>query len=101
MYLMFFKSKFNGDISKWNVYNLQNMTGMFYDAEFNGDISNWKPYSLESKNNIFENCKATIPYWANIEDKDKRNLAIDNYWLAKELSQDLDGNKSIQKKMKL
>ena len=40
--------KFNGDISKWDVSNVEDMSYMFYDAKFNGDISNWK---------ISENCE--------------------------------------------
>ena len=41
---MFSDSKFNGDISKWDVSNVTNMEYMFNKAEFtgeNGDISNW------------------------------------------------------------
>ena len=32
---------FNGDISKWNVSNVTNMSWMFRNTDFNGDISNW------------------------------------------------------------
>ena len=38
---MFSYSAFNGDISKWNVSNVTNMSGMFQTSAFNGDISNW------------------------------------------------------------
>ena len=38
---MFMLSKFNGDISNWNVSNVVDMGFMFYGAEFNDDISNW------------------------------------------------------------
>ena len=38
---MFFKSDFNGDISKWNVSNVNDMYQMFAESKFNGDISNW------------------------------------------------------------
>ena len=37
-------SKFNGDISKWNVSNVKNMNSMFWGSSFtgkNGDISKW------------------------------------------------------------
>ena len=34
-------SSFDGDISNWNVSNVENMAGMFDFSEFNGDISNW------------------------------------------------------------
>src|SRR5574343_1062454 len=35
---MFYKSKFNGDISKWNVSKVTNMSWMFDSSKFNGDI---------------------------------------------------------------
>ena len=38
---MFYDSQFNGDISKWDVSNVTNMSVMFSDSQFNGDISNW------------------------------------------------------------
>jgi hypothetical protein len=38
---MFSFSKFNGDISKWNVSNVKDMGAMFDESIFNGDISKW------------------------------------------------------------
>ena len=39
---MFESSRFNGDISKWNVSNVLDMSGMFYDnSDFEQDISAW------------------------------------------------------------
>lgn len=32
---------FKGDISKWNVSNVENMEYMFHRSKFNGDISGW------------------------------------------------------------
>ena len=37
----FFKNKYKGDISKWDVSNVDSMAKMFYWSEFNGDISEW------------------------------------------------------------
>jgi surface protein len=34
-------SKFNNDISNWNVSNVINMKEMFYESIFNKDISKW------------------------------------------------------------
>ena len=31
----------NGDISDWDVSNVTDFSGMFYNSKFNGDISNW------------------------------------------------------------
>ena len=39
---MFSNSKFNGNISEWDVSNVTNMSGMFFRSKFNQDISNWK-----------------------------------------------------------
>lgn len=39
---LFKDSTFNGDISKWNVSNAEDMSHMFsYNSPFNGDISGW------------------------------------------------------------
>ena len=40
MSYLFYKSEFNGDISKWDVSNVTNMFSMFESSKFNGDISN-------------------------------------------------------------
>jgi len=125
MVSMFSESAFNGDISKWDVSNVHNMASMFYQSVFNGDIShwdvskvedmmdmfsfsefkenlsNWKPYNLDSTSKILENCNALIPYWAKIEDQKTRNIAIDNYWLKKELSNELIENNNQTKKIKI
>ena len=39
---LFKDSIFNGDISKWNVSNVRDMSDMFYDAKsFNQPIGDW------------------------------------------------------------
>lgn len=38
---LFIKSRFNGDISRWDTGNVQNMWRMFYQAHFDGNISEW------------------------------------------------------------
>jgi surface protein len=42
MHGMFENSKFNSDISTWDVSNVKDMGEMFSTAKFNQDISNWK-----------------------------------------------------------
>ena len=46
-------SRFNGDISKWDVSNVKYMTGMFNSC-FNGDISEWDVSSVIDMSNMFE-----------------------------------------------
>ena len=44
---MFAYSKFNGDISKWDVSSVKSMSRMFYKSNFNRDLSKWVLASLE------------------------------------------------------
>ena len=53
---MFEYSVFNGDISKWNVSNVENMISMFAHSNFtgeNGDISNWDVSNVEDMRFMF------------------------------------------------
>ena len=52
---MFKYSMFNGDISEWNVSNVKNMERMFAWSEFNGNISNWDVSSAINMNYMFYN----------------------------------------------
>jgi len=38
---MFRYTKFNQNISKWNVSNISDMSWMFKNSKFNQNISNW------------------------------------------------------------
>ena len=55
----FFKKKgfnlnnFNGDISNWNVRNVENMEGMFAGSEFNGNISKWDVSNVKNMKAMF------------------------------------------------
>jgi len=47
---------FNGDLSKWNVSKVRNMTNMFYNAQsFNGDISQWDVRDVQKMKGMFFN----------------------------------------------
>ena len=50
---MFYKSNFNGDISKWNVSRVHNMSCMFVRSKFNGDISNWDVSQVHNMSHMF------------------------------------------------
>ena len=50
----FANSRFNCDISNWNVSNVEDMTYMFQGAtSFNQDIGEWDTSSVESMNGMF------------------------------------------------
>ena len=53
---MFFKSKFNGDISKWDVSGVENMEFMFANSKFNRDISKWDVSNVENTKDMFISC---------------------------------------------
>ena len=50
---MFQSSKFNKDISKWDVSGVKDMSGMFWYYKFNIDISKWDISNVENKDNMF------------------------------------------------
>ena len=60
MSFMFLGSKkFNSDIGKWNVSKVTNMYGMFYEAEnFNQDISKWDVSNVTSMDSMFFEAKS-------------------------------------------
>jgi len=62
MHEMFEKSKFNGDISKWDVSNVSMMDEMFHGSIFNQDISNWKIKKSANIKNMFKTCKIKEEY---------------------------------------
>jgi surface protein len=47
--------KFNGDISRWNVSNVENMFAMFHEAsDFNQPIGNWNVSNVTNMGAMFE-----------------------------------------------
>jgi surface protein len=100
---MFYSSIFNGDISNWDVSNVESMSEMFAHSKFKRDISNWKPYKLEYMGAMFHESMAPYPYWAeyyNYELSEKEKI-IKAYHLEKELKQELSNNTTQEKRMKL
>ena len=45
---LFCKTKFNGDISKWNVSNVTNMAYMFKESRFKQSIKDWDVSNVEN-----------------------------------------------------
>ena len=53
-------SKFDGDISEWNVYNVTDMKYMFGECQYtgkNGDISDWKVSNVNDMEGMFADSK--------------------------------------------
>jgi surface protein len=98
---MFQSSFFNHDISNWDTSKVKFMFQMFYNSDFNQDLSNWKPYSLENSLAIFESCEMTMPYWSELDNNEKIVMAINNYWLKKELDIVLVKNIENNSKIKI
>ena len=59
---MFWESKFDGDISKWDVSNVENMSTMFWNSNFDSDISNWKINDNCDTSNMFYKCQIKDRY---------------------------------------
>jgi surface protein len=57
MSYMFYQSKFNGDISSWNVSRVKDMSGMFYESKFNKPIGEWDVRNVEQMQVMFCECK--------------------------------------------
>ena len=63
---MFFKSSFNGDISKWNVSNVKDMSSMFENSQFSRceDLEKWNVSKNCDTEDMFSNCKCKkLPSW--------------------------------------
>ena len=72
MSYMFQQSKFNQNISKWDVSNVTIMDGMFMMAgKFNQDISKWNIAKAPYSKNIFSCCPIKEEY----KPKFKNNFA--------------------------
>jgi surface protein len=54
---MFYNSKFNGDISKWDVSEAIDMYQMFAESEFNGNLSSWDVSQVENMSYMFSGAK--------------------------------------------
>ena len=67
---LFFQSKFNGNISRWNTSRATDMSYMFYQSKFNGDISSWNVSKVKDMSGMFYESKFNKP----IGEWDVRNV---------------------------
>lgn len=98
---MFEESDFNGDLSKWNVSKVTYMNSMLRKSKFNADLSEWTPVNLQECSKTILGIQGKIPYWAEYEEQEDRNRAIDRYQLNKVLNKDLNINENSKKKNKI
>ena len=68
---MFLWSKFNGDISQWNVSNVKNMSCMFQCSNFNRDISKWDVSNVTKISGMFTDCLIKKEYKPNFKRRKK------------------------------
>ncbi|WP_348704105.1 BspA family leucine-rich repeat surface protein, partial [Tenacibaculum sp. 190524A02b] len=85
MRYLFLGSNFNGDISNWNVSQVNNMEGMFQNNRaFNQDIGGWDVSSLTSAEDMFinaisfsiDNYDKTLIGWATLEGDETLNANV-------------------------
>lgn len=55
-YMFLNAASFNSSISSWDVSNVKNMKGMFENSAFNNNIINWNISSSCNTEDIFKNC---------------------------------------------
>ena len=64
----FYESSFNGDISNWDVSNVEDMDRIFAWSKFtakNGDLSKWDVSNVEDMHGMFanSNLEKNPPKW--------------------------------------
>ena len=83
---MFFNSKFNKNISDWDISNVESMECMFQNTNFDKDLSKWNTKNLINIKEIFDENYNNKPYWYFYENKEGRNRAIASYNLSNNLN---------------
>jgi surface protein len=68
---MFSKSKFNGDISKWNTSAVTKMDWMFWGSEFKGDLRPWHLTEKQMSEAFQETLSRYLTIRKSIEEAEK------------------------------
>ena len=66
MSYMFYRSQFNGDISNWNVSNVEYTESMFFNSKFTDDISKWDLSNVEDIESISKDSPSLGYMWSNM-----------------------------------
>ena len=86
---LFEGTKFNGDISSWDVSNVKDMSFMFWECpKFNSDISEWDVSNVTDMHSMFYEC---IKFNQDISKWDVSNVTNMHsmFWKCKKFNQDL------------
>ena len=86
---MFYEAKFNGDIYNWDVSNVIATTMMFSGSEFNGDISEWDISNVEYMTSMFSysNFNKDISKWDVSNVKNMEDMFNNAYKFNKDISE--------------
>ena len=76
MHFMFSHSKFNGNISSWDVSNVTDMSFMFFNSQFNGNISSWDVSNVTDMTGMFYDSKfnGDISSWNYRNDVNRKSM---------------------------
>ena len=66
---------FTGDISKWDVSSVRDMSYMFAESLFNGDISKWDVSKVKCAVHMFRNAR----FRGDISDWDLYDIGVTDY----------------------
>ena len=92
---MFAVSRFNGDISKWDVSRVKNMSLMFYKSKIKSDVSSWNRSSMAVEEEMF--LGSTIA--KKLGTKNPTFDHVKSYFLCLQLEKNLQGAQTGQSKL--
>ena len=79
---LFRETDFNGDISSWDVSNVNDMSGMFWVCKsFNQDISNWDVSKVTDMRYMFFGCNKFNQDISNWDVSNVTNMVDMFFWL--------------------
>ena len=80
MNFLFHRSYFNGDISRWDVSNVEYMSDMFSESHFDGDISSWNVSNVKNMERMFNGAikfNQNLSSWTLYDERDGYSMFDD------------------------